>query len=99
MVDVAIYSAERYGFLKEVDRIPDLDSIDEARTVVLEMWESYTDNPEWNVKESKINPSLTEGNVFGFCRDEHHMIVIEDPGQQTAMEAWNARIEARIEMG
>ena len=62
------------------------------------MWESYSDNPEWNVKESMINNTLTEGHIFGYCRDEHHMLAVEDPGQQTTMEAWNARIEARFEV-
>ncbi len=99
MVDVAIYSARSKGYLEEVDRIPDIESINEARTILLELYECYADNPEWNVKEAKINDSLTEGHVFGYCRDEHHMLTLEDSGRQTTMEAWNAKIEARLEMG
>lgn len=98
MVDIAIYSGMSKGYLKEVDRIPNIESVNEARTILLEMWESYSDNPEWNVKEAKICETLTEGHVFGYCRDEHWMLAIEDPGQQTTMEAWNARIEAREKM-
>lgn len=98
MVDIAIYSGMSKGYLKEVDRIPNIKSINEARAILLEMWEVYTDNPEWNIKETKICETLTEGHVFGYCKDEHWMLAIEDPGQQTTMEAWNDRIKAREEM-
>ena len=98
MVDVAIYGGMSKGYIKEVDRIPDIESIDKARAILLEMWESYVDNPEWNIKETKLNETMTEGHVFGFTRDEHWMLAIEDPRQQTTMEAWNARIDAREEM-
>mgnify|MGYP007070301248 CR=1 FL=1 len=100
MVDVAIYRAVSKGFfVEEVEnRIPNIDSVDEARMILLELYETRVDNPEWNVKESWISETYLEAHVIGYCRDEHYMLVIEDPGSSTAMEAHNDRLKAQFEM-
>ena len=98
MVDIVIYEAEPKGYVKEVDRIPNIETLDDARLTLLELYEVYIENPGWNIKEVKINHSLTEGHIYVYCRDEHYMLVIEDPGKQSIGEAWNERINARLEM-
>ena len=99
MVDVAIYRAKSQGYFEEEveNRVPKIDTIDEARMILLELYEVRCDNPEWNVKTSWISESYLEAHVIGFCRDEHYMLVIEDPGQTTAMEAHNEQIRAKME--
>lgn len=100
MVDVAIYRATTKGFLVEEkeNRVPNIETIDEARLILLELYEVRCDNPEWNIKDSWISESYTEAHVNGYCRDEHYLLVIEDPGKTTAMEAHNERLKARFEM-
>ena len=100
MVDVAIYRAVSKGFfVEEVEnRIPNIETIDEARTILLELYEVRCDNPEWNVKQSWISESYLEAHVEGYCRDEHYMLVIEDTGKSTAMEAHNERLKAKFKM-
>ena len=68
------------------------------RMILLELYETRVDNPEWNVKESWISETYLEAHVIGYCRDEHYMLVIEDPGSSTAMEAHNDRLKAQFEM-
>ena len=99
MVDVAIYRATAGGvFVEEVEnRVPNIETVDEARMILLDLYEVRCDNPEWNVRESWVSESYLEAHVIGYCRDEHYMLVIEDPGKSTAMEAHNDMLRAKME--
>lgn len=93
MVDVVIYSAGPKGILKEVSRFSEQETLQEAKGILLEMFKVYADCAEWNIKKASINTTFTEGHIYGYCRDEHHLLVLEDPGKQDVMEAWNDRLE------
>lgn len=92
MVDVTIYSAGSKGVLREIDRIPNIQTIHDAREILQTLFTCYLENPEWNIRHAEINKSLTEGHIFGYCKDEHYMFVLEDSGCLTMMEVWNERI-------
>jgi len=93
MVDVVIYSARSKGILKEVDRFPNQETLQEAKGILSEMFQVYVDCAEWNIKKALISTTHTEGHIYGYCKDEHYLITLEDPGKQEVMEAWNDRLE------
>ncbi len=99
MIDIVIYKAGPYGYLYEDERIPQIDKLEDARQIIVELYKVYVENPEWNVKEAYLNNSQTEGHIFGYCKDEHYMLTIEDCMKQTMMEVWNERLNTKSKMG
>lgn len=63
--------------MKEHDRFP-VDSCYEARRMIKQWFEIEKDCAEWNIRNAWATQTFMEAHIYGFCRDEHVAIVVED---------------------
>ena len=81
-MQVVIYYAEideltNKVVMKEHDRFP-VDSCYEARRMIKQWFEIEKDCAEWNIRTAWATQTFMEAHIYGFCRDEHVAIVVED---------------------
>lgn len=94
MIDVVVYKAKAMGYLEEADRIKDIPTLEFARQIFLDFWEVYLENPGWNIKKNNCSFTQVEGHIWGYGRDEHYFICIEDPGSTRNMDFYNQHLLA-----
>lgn len=81
-MQVVIYYAEideltNKVVMKEHDRFS-VDSCYEARRMIKQWFEIEKDCAEWNIRNAWATQTFMEAHIYGFCRDEHVAIVVED---------------------
>ena len=81
-MQVVVYYAEideltNKVVMKEHDRFP-VDSCYEARRMIKQWFEIEKDCAEWNIRNAWATQTFMEAHIYGFCRDEHVAIVVED---------------------
>lgn len=81
-MQVVVYYAEideltNKVVMKEHDRFP-VDSCYEARRMIKQWFEIEKDCAEWNIRTAWATQTFMEAHIYGFCRDEHVAIVVED---------------------
>lgn len=81
-MQVVVYYAEideltNKVVMKEHDRFP-VDSCYEARRMIKQWFEIEKDCAEWNIRNAWATQTFMEVHIYGFCRDEHVAIVVED---------------------
>ena len=63
--------------MKEHDRFS-VDDLYHARRMVKQWFEIEKDCAEWNIRKAWATQTYTEAHIYGYCRDEHVVIVLED---------------------
>ena len=81
-MQVVVYYAEideltNKVVMKEHDRFT-VDSCYEARRMIKQWFEIEKDCAEWNIRTAWATQTFMEAHIYGFCRDEHVAIVVED---------------------
>lgn len=81
-MQVVVYYAEideltNKVVMKEHDRFP-VDSCYEARRMIKQWFAIEKDCAEWNIRNAWATQTFMEAHIYGFCRDEHVAIVVED---------------------
>lgn len=93
MLDLVLYEAGPGGYLHERHRITNMEHLYEVRESFLEMWEATLEAPEWNVKRASCSFTLLVGHIWGYCRDEHYLLCVEDKGATKGMATYNELLE------
>ena len=63
--------------MKEHDRFS-VDNLYHARRMIKQWFEIEKDCAEWNIRKAWATQTYTEAHIYGYCRDEHVAIVLED---------------------
>ena len=87
-VDVVVYYAGSGGVLHEQERFV-CKSLKEARTCLLDWYWTELDLVEWNIRANSYSISAYEAHIYGYARDEHIMLTLEDHGKSELMEVYN----------
>ena len=87
-IDMVIYYAGSGGLLHEEQRFK-CSSLEEARKLLLEWYWLEIEHLEWNLRSNYYGIAAYEAHIYGYSRDEHIMLTLEDRGQSRVMEIYN----------
>lgn len=87
-IDVVVYYAKSGGSLYEKERFV-VKSLEEARQQLLDWYFIELDHIEWNIREHYYCMSAYEAHIYGYAKDEHIMLTIEDHKSTRVLEICN----------
>lgn len=74
---VIIYEANGKYEMEPREIVP-VDNLHHARKVMRELYNVEYECAEWNIRKAWISQSYVEAHIYGYCKDEHVALVLED---------------------